>query len=63
MFSNGQLVFAVVFFVSFIIVMIYSYRKDFKLHKEYYKGSIWILLAFIIFIGFLYFIKSIMKES
>jgi amino acid transporter len=63
MFSKGQLVFAVVFFVSFIIVMIYSYRKDFKLHKEYYKGSIWILLAFIIFIGFLYFIKSIMKES
>nr|WP_300566508.1 hypothetical protein [Flavobacterium sp.] len=62
MFSQGQLIFAAVFVVFFIAVMVFSYRKDLKLHKQYYKGSVWILVAFLLFIGFLFLIKSFMKE-
>jgi len=58
MFSTGQLIFAAFFVVAFIIVMIISYRKDLKLHKKYYKGSLMILLAFIAFIVILFIIKT-----
>ena len=36
-----------------------AYKKDAKLHKKYYKGSIWVLLAFIAFIGLIATIKFI----
>ena len=62
MFSKGQLLFAVLFFVSFVCVMIFAYRKDLKLHKQYYKGSLWIFIAFLVFIGLLFVIKSLLKE-
>ncbi|MCL9805422.1 hypothetical protein NAT51_07805 [Flavobacterium amniphilum] len=62
MFSKGQLLFALIFAVSFIAVMVFSYRKDLKLHKQYYKGSIWILLAFLLFIGLLFVIKTLLKD-
>ena len=62
MFSKGQLLFALLFAVSFIAIMVFSYRKDLKLHKQYYKGSIWILFAFLIFIGLLFVIKTLLKE-
>jgi len=62
MFSLGQLQFAALFAISFIIIIIISYRKDLKLHKQYYKGSIWILVAFLLFIGLLFVIKSLLKE-
>ncbi|MEL4457241.1 hypothetical protein [Lutimonas vermicola] len=42
MFSRGQLIFAAIFAVSFIILMVFSYRKDVKLHKLYYK-KVWIV--------------------
>ncbi|WP_089665318.1 hypothetical protein [Gramella sp. MAR_2010_147] len=58
MFSTGQLIFAGLFLVSFIIVMFFSYRKDKSLHKKYYKGSLYVLAGFIIFILLLFFIKT-----
>lgn len=42
MFSKGQLIFGAIFAFVFIIAMIWSYRKDIKLHKYYYK-NIWIV--------------------
>lgn len=42
MFSRGQLIFAVIFAIAFILVMIWSYRKDIKLHQIYYK-KVWIV--------------------
>jgi hypothetical protein len=62
MFTTGQLVFAILFFVAFVGILIYSYRGDKKLHKKYYKGSLWILLGFILFIVFLLAIKTYMKN-
>nr|WP_299099480.1 hypothetical protein [uncultured Winogradskyella sp.] len=59
MFSTGQLIFGILFFIAFVIIVGYQYRKDLKLHRKYYKGTIWILLAFIGFIGMIAAIKFI----
>jgi len=62
MFTTGQLVFAVLFLVVFVIIMVYSYRGDKKLHKKQYKGSLWILVGFIAFIVFLLLVKTYLKN-
>lgn len=62
MFSQGQIIFAVVFAVAFIVAMIAMYRKDAVLHKRYYKGSIWVLVAFLLFIGVLFMLKTVLKK-
>ena len=61
MFSTGQWIFAAIFAIAFIIIMLYSYRKDKKLHKKYYKGSLWILIGFIVFVILLLAIKTYIK--
>lgn len=60
MFTQGQIIFGILFAIAFIIVMIFAYRKDLKLHKKYYKGSLWVLLAFIAFIGAIAAIKFLL---
>jgi len=42
MFSRGQLIFAGIFATAFIILMVWSYRKDIKLHSIYYN-KVWIV--------------------
>ncbi|MFC6859248.1 hypothetical protein [Zunongwangia atlantica] len=61
MFSTGQWVFAGLFLVAFIIVMIFMYRKDLNLHRKYYKNSIYVLVGFIAFILLLFVIKVYLK--
>ncbi|WP_010134203.1 hypothetical protein [Ochrovirga pacifica] len=39
MFSTGQIYFAIFFVVAFTAAMIWSYRKDLKLHKIHYKNA------------------------
>jgi len=62
MFTTGQLYFAAFFIVVFVAVMIYVYRKDLPLHKKHYKGSYWILIGFLTFIGLLFVIKEFLKN-
>ncbi|PRZ24124.1 hypothetical protein BC624_104241 [Flavobacterium granuli] len=62
MFSQGQLIFALCFFVAFVIAIIFSYRKDIKIHRVFYKGNQKVLLGFIIFIGILFLIKIFFKR-
>ncbi|WP_299395628.1 hypothetical protein [uncultured Gelidibacter sp.] len=59
MFTNGQLIFGGLFAFVFAIVLVYTYRKDLKLHRKHYKGSLWILLAFIAFIVMISVVKYI----
>ncbi|WP_411894693.1 hypothetical protein [Winogradskyella sp. A2] len=59
MFSTGQLIFGILFFIAFVIVIAFQYRKDLPLHKKYYKGTVWILIAFIGFIGLIAAVKFI----
>lgn len=60
MFSNGQITFGILFALAFILVLFYAYRKDLNLHKRYYKGSVWILIAFIAFLLFIVAIKFVL---
>lgn len=62
MISTGQLIFAILFVIAFTVVIIFSYRKDKPLHKKYYKGSIWVLVGFLIFVAFLTLIKFLVTE-
>lgn len=50
MFSKGQLIFAAIFVIAFVILMIWSYKKDFKIHKKYYKNSFLVLISVILII-------------
>ncbi|WP_456439800.1 hypothetical protein [Psychroserpens sp.] len=59
MFSNGQLIFGILFAIAFIVIIIFAYRKDFKIHQKHYRGSVWILIAFVSFIAMIATIKSI----
>lgn len=63
MFSTGQLVFAALFVIVFVVVLIFMYRQDLDLHKKYYKGSYRILIAFLAFIAILFVIKYFTKDT
>jgi|TARA_Y100000385_G_scaffold249888_1_gene271608 hypothetical protein len=60
MFTQGQLIFGILFAICFSGILIYAYRKDFNLHQKYYKGSLWVLLAFIGFISGIAAIKFVL---
>ncbi|TQO36024.1 hypothetical protein GQ41_0590 [Arenibacter algicola] len=62
MFSAGQLIFAGLFFAAFVVIIIFSYQKDKKLHQKNYKGVQWVGLFFIIFIIILFLIKVFLKN-
>jgi len=62
MFSNGQLIFAGLFFVVFVVITIVSYQKDKKLHEKNYKGVKWVGLFFTLFIVILFLIKYFLKN-
>ncbi|WP_299336054.1 hypothetical protein [uncultured Psychroserpens sp.] len=59
MFTNGQLIFGILFAIAFAIIIFMAYRKDLKLHRKYYKGSVWVLIAFIAFLVMIATIKYI----
>ncbi len=61
MFSTGQLIFAILFAVAFVILIVISYRKDVKRDRKYAKGSIWILVGFLVFVGLLMAAKVYLK--
>mgnify|MGYP003334465185 FL=1 len=59
MFSNSQLLFGVIFFVSFIIIVSYSYKKDLKKLNGSYKGIKWVIIGFVIFVSVLLVLKKL----
>ena len=59
MFSNGQLLFGLIFFVSFIIIVSYSYKKDLKKLNGSYTGIKWVIIGFITFVSVLVILKKI----
>lgn len=62
MFTKGQIIFGVLFFIAFVVAMIFSYKKDKNMHVLFYKGSYKVLLGFIVFIVFLFAIKVFLKH-
>jgi phosphatidylglycerophosphate synthase len=51
MFSKGQLIFALVFFIAFVVFIAMAYRKDKGMNKSLFKGS-YKVLFFALFIFF-----------
>ena len=39
MFTTGRIIFIAFFVVAFVILMIFSYKKDAKNHQSYYKNT------------------------
>jgi len=62
MFSTGQLIFAALFFIAFVVIISLSYKKDKKLHRKNYTGVIWIFISFVGFIIILFLIKHFLKN-
>ncbi len=59
LFTKGQLIFALLFVVCFIVVLFIAYKKDAKLHKKYYEGSTWLFIILISIISLLVTLKFI----
>ena len=59
MFSNGQLLFWLIFFVSFIIIVSYSYKKDLKKLNGSYRGIKWVIIGFVTFVSILLVLKKL----
>ena len=57
MFSKGQLIFAIGFVIAFTVFIVWSFRKDRKKNPNYFKGSFWVLLGFLVFIALLLLLK------
>jgi len=57
MFSFGQLIFGLCFFIVFVGAIIYSYKVDKKNQPQYFKGSYKILIGFLIAFSLLLLIK------
>ena len=56
MFTKGQIIFAIIFIIAFVIFMVISYKKDSKNHQAYYKDAakkvaIYGTIAIIIFVA------------
>lgn len=62
MFTTGQWIFAATFFVAFVAIIVSSYRKDLKLHRKHYKGTLYILIGFILFVLLLFAVKSFLRS-
>jgi len=59
MFSTGQLYFALFFLISFVMIMLWSYQKDIRKNRQYFKGSYKILLVFALLLITLFVIKFV----
>ncbi|MAU54633.1 MAG: hypothetical protein EVA39_01745 [Flavobacteriales bacterium] len=59
MFSTGQLVFAILFFISFLAIVTISYKKDLKGLKGSYSGIRWVIIGFICFVSLLVILKKL----
>ncbi len=62
MFSTGQLIFAAIFVVAFVFIIAFSYRKDKNIHRKHYRGSLLVLVVFLLFIALLFVLKSVLNK-
>ena len=63
MFTKGQLIFASFFIVAFTLFMVWSYRKDTKNHKKYYKNTaLKVGFWFIVIVALFSFIRIYTKS-
>tara|TARA_Y100000389_G_C17452148_1_gene515602 strand:+ start:322 stop:510 length:189 start_codon:yes stop_codon:yes gene_type:complete len=62
MFSFGQLIFGLCFFIAFVLIIYLSYKTDKKNQPTYFKGSYKILVGFMIAFSLLLLIKYLTQK-
>ena len=62
MFSTGQLIFAICFFLAFVCVIRLSYKIDQRIHQKHFKGKRWVLVGFLAFFLLLLLAKIWLKQ-
>lgn len=62
MFSTGQITFAILFAIAFVIIIVLSYKKEKQQHLKNFKGVKWVAIVFLAFILILFLIKSMLKN-
>ncbi len=62
MFTTGQVVFAILFIIGFSLIIVFSYRKDRRLHRKNYKGVKWVGVSFVVFVIVLFLLKVLLKN-
>lgn len=63
MFTTGRLMFASVFIISFVLMMVYSYKKDAKNNKNHYQNAaIYVAIGIVLTIGLLFLSKYLINR-
>lgn len=56
--TRGHLIFALVFVVVFVVIILWQYRKDFRMHQRYYRGAGWVIVGIILCIVVFILLKN-----
>ena len=59
--TQGHWVFAAIFAFSFTCFLVWSYRKELKLHKIHYQGSTLFVLSTVVLAFLIYVFRGYMK--
>lgn len=59
MFTTGRLVFTLCFFVAFVIMMAWAYRKDLKINQLHFSNNYRIILGIVLIFSLLFLIIKI----
>lgn len=58
--TTGHWIFAGIFMLAFVGYLIWSYRKDLKMHKTHYSGSMYVLAGIIVILFLFYVFKRLL---
>jgi len=58
-FSKGQKIFALIFIISFIVMLIMAYRADMRSIKIYYKNAWMVIVSIAIILGILVYLVKL----
>ncbi len=58
--TTGHWIFAGVFMILFIGYLVWSYRKDMKVHKTHYGGVLYFLGALLMIVFLIYVFKRVL---
>lgn len=62
MFTPGRIIFASLFVIAFLAMMIFSYKKDAKNNKTHYQnGAKYVATGIVVVIGLLFLSKYLVK--
>lgn len=59
--TQGHWIFAAIFALSFVSYLVWSYRKEIKLNRIHYKGSILFVFSVVILAFLLYVFRESLK--